>query len=431
MGVDGPHRVTSVPADEFGAGDVPVASLSWSGFAPVGPAGDLFYWFFESSRASLMPQAHVLPLVVWLNGGPGSSSLLGLFMENGPFRLAGSPARVTPAAVPWNRGVHLLYWDQPVGTGFSTVQDGRYATDQQTVARDFCAALEQFYEAVGYSECPLFIAGESYAGKFIPNIAAEILDHHPNIPLQGVAIGDGWISPHVQARAQVAYAFELGFVDHRQRREVEAMLDRADRAFEAGDGALAYRLQNGVEQRILDCAGQPDIFDVRRWSAIEDADALTRYLNSAGFKSAVGVPPTATWSPATDDSPVAAALEADGMVDAAGVVGRLLSRIDVLIYSGNFDLSCGYAGAERLLSELDWHGRDAWNRLGRLIWTGDNGVTLGYVKQLDRLTQVVVPGAGHLAPADQPGTVRSMIENWIAGSAFVGRMPPDRDGTTQ
>jgi len=425
MGVGEPHRVTSVPASEFGAGAVTVPGVSWSGFAPVGPAGELFYWFFESARAGLVPRAETLPLVVWLNGGPGSSSLLGLFTENGPVRLTGSPARVTPATVSWNRGAHLLYWDQPVGTGFSTVHDGNYATNQRTVAREFCAALEHFYASVGYRDCPLFIAGESYAGKFIPNIAAEILAHQPQIPLRGIAIGDGWISPHVQARAQVAFAFELGFVDHRQRVEVDAMLDQADRAFADGDGALAYRLQNRVEQRILSCSGQPDIFDVRRWSGLEDADALTRYLNSAALKSAVGLPESAEWSPATDDSPVAAALEADGMIDAAGVVAGLLSRVDVLIYSGNFDMSCGYAGAERLLSELDWHGRDEWNALSRLIWTGDHGAPLGYVKQLDRLTQVVVPGAGHLAPADQPSTVRSMIENWIVGSEFVGRLPPD------
>jgi carboxypeptidase C (cathepsin A) len=42
---------------------------------------NLFYWFFKNTELS------DLPLVVYLNGGPGSSSVTSIFLENGPLRL--------------------------------------------------------------------------------------------------------------------------------------------------------------------------------------------------------------------------------------------------------------------------------------------------------------------------------------------------------
>ena len=42
----------------------------------------MFYWLFKNT--SLDDSA---PLILWLNGGPGSSSMFGLFLENGPLRV--------------------------------------------------------------------------------------------------------------------------------------------------------------------------------------------------------------------------------------------------------------------------------------------------------------------------------------------------------
>ncbi|VDK68119.1 unnamed protein product, partial [Cylicostephanus goldi] len=64
------------------------------------------------------------PLLLWLNGGPGSSSLEGLFFENGPFRIGKDGFTVTSNPYSWNKFANVLYLESPVGVGYSYSTDG-------------------------------------------------------------------------------------------------------------------------------------------------------------------------------------------------------------------------------------------------------------------------------------------------------------------
>jgi carboxypeptidase C (cathepsin A) len=55
---------------------------------------------------------------MWLTGGPGCSSELAVFYENGPFTINDNMT-LTPHAQAWNQVSNLIYVDQPVGSGFS------------------------------------------------------------------------------------------------------------------------------------------------------------------------------------------------------------------------------------------------------------------------------------------------------------------------
>jgi len=74
---------------------------------------NVFYWFFESQGT---PSSD--PVVLWLTGGPGCSSELALFFENGPYTVDGN-GNLSPNPYSCNSFTNLLYVDQPVGTGFS------------------------------------------------------------------------------------------------------------------------------------------------------------------------------------------------------------------------------------------------------------------------------------------------------------------------
>merc|ERR1719473_2155643 len=81
------------------------------GFIPVGNDGDdIFYWYFPSRN-----NAETAPLVMWLTGGPGCSSELAIFYENGPMKL--QDGKVITNEFSWNNKANLIYIDQPVGTG--------------------------------------------------------------------------------------------------------------------------------------------------------------------------------------------------------------------------------------------------------------------------------------------------------------------------
>ncbi|KAF1930030.1 carboxypeptidase S1 [Didymella exigua CBS 183.55] len=91
---------------------------SYSGYVDLSPDVHVFYWFFESRNKPAED-----PFTLWLNGGPGSDSLIGLFEENGPCMLNENLTTVyNPYS--WNNVSNMLYISQPVGTGFSYQKQG-------------------------------------------------------------------------------------------------------------------------------------------------------------------------------------------------------------------------------------------------------------------------------------------------------------------
>lgn len=95
----------------------------YSGYLNVSATKRLHYWLVTSENN---PDAD--PTVLWLNGGPGCSSLDGWAYEHGPFRInATDPTQLVQFDYNWNKQANMLYLEAPVGVGFS------YSTDQVRV----------------------------------------------------------------------------------------------------------------------------------------------------------------------------------------------------------------------------------------------------------------------------------------------------------
>merc|ERR1712166_1210760 len=135
------------------------------------------------------------PVVLWLNGGPGSSSILGMLQEMGPVVMNGTGGLMqNPYA--WTKQANLLILEAPAGVGFSYCKEmlsgGSCKNTDLTTAADSRAALEDFFKT-HFPEpkgSPFYISGESYAGVYIPTLAKEILDNAPEINIKGIAVGD-------------------------------------------------------------------------------------------------------------------------------------------------------------------------------------------------------------------------------------------------
>lgn len=109
------------------------------------------------------------PLLIWLQGGPGSSSTAyGNFFELGPL-----DENLNPRNTSWVKYANLLFVDNPVGTGFSYVDDNNaFTTTNEEIGNDFVQLLKGFYEAVPeMKKVPLYIFSESYGGKMTAEIA--------------------------------------------------------------------------------------------------------------------------------------------------------------------------------------------------------------------------------------------------------------------
>jgi carboxypeptidase C (cathepsin A) len=131
-----------------------------SGYFNIGNSGKkYFFWFFESRNN---PKSD--PLVLWLTGGPGCSSEIALFGENGPCSIDGTNTKSNKYS--WNSKANLLYVDQPSGTGFS-YGDEDSTHDEKGVSNDlylFVTAFLRKYPV--YQNLPFFLFGESYAGHY-------------------------------------------------------------------------------------------------------------------------------------------------------------------------------------------------------------------------------------------------------------------------
>ncbi|VDM78364.1 unnamed protein product, partial [Strongylus vulgaris] len=143
------------------------------------------------------------PLLVWFNGGPGCSSLLGLFEELGSFYVNFDGATLYENVYAWNAKANVLYLESPIGVGFSydTTQDAYInANDDQTAAQNY-AALKDFFSRVQpqYNNRTFYLTGESYAGIYIPMLSQRVVEgisrgDFPNNKFQGAAIGNGFMN---------------------------------------------------------------------------------------------------------------------------------------------------------------------------------------------------------------------------------------------
>ena len=195
---------------------------SYSGFITVNETtgSHMFFWFFPCNESAISRDA--APVSIWLNGGPGASSLFGLLELHGPLRAVfnGTGNDTIAELNPWSwyNRASIIYIDNPVGTGYSHTLPEGFVTTQEEVGVDLYEFLTQFFTLFPeYADNDFYAFGESYAGKYIPVISKKIHDENQNNPdvriqLKGIGIGNGFISPYDQA-IYSTYLHELSFLD--------------------------------------------------------------------------------------------------------------------------------------------------------------------------------------------------------------------------
>jgi vitellogenic carboxypeptidase-like protein len=203
----------------------------------------MFYWYFEAQDGNKSA-----PLLVWLQGGPGGSSLFGLFSEMGPYELD-ADLKPVKRPVTWNKKYRMLFIDNPVGAGFSYTSTEQYCHDTKVcVASNLYSLLTQFYTMFEELQAvPLYITGESYGGHYVPAIGAHIVRQNMAtpapavaLPLAGVAIGDGWVDPAVQISAYPEMMFGQGLISEHQKVTISEYCDHAIELINAGQFTEAF-----------------------------------------------------------------------------------------------------------------------------------------------------------------------------------------------
>lgn len=232
------------------------------------PGSALYFWAFDAIDVD--PQTATT--IIWLQGGPGSSGMLGLFMEQGPYRWNGSGLHVN--SYTWARNYNLVFFDQPAGTGFSVLGNiSNIVTTGEEYASQLVEALELLFNLYPHLN-NFYILGESYSGHYAPTTAEAIVEANQKngdfFKLHGIGVGNGFNAPAFQTAYSAEFAVSNGLIGF-------ASLDLVNNASEAceSDPSLPRSVPNLL--RPLALHPLPSSLDAGRASYAK-GDNITSYI---------------------------------------------------------------------------------------------------------------------------------------------------------
>jgi len=378
----------------------------------------LYYWFFESRS-----QPATDPLILWLTGGPGCSSLLAMFVENGPYIINKHNESVSLNPYSWNSFANVIWLDQPVGTGFSYADHiDDYAFDEKIIADDVYTFLQTFLTIhPKYQAAPLYIMGESYAGHYVPAIGVRVVagGGSPTLNLKAISIGNGWVDPALQYERYAPFAYDNGLIDEIERDIFVAQSVACVVAVKSYLFPIAMDLCNLLISEIQAAGGNFNVYDIRLPCSTPglcyDFSYVDKLLNKESVQEALGV--NRTWVEC--DTAVHELLLGDWLLNYEKDIPSILNAgVRVLIYSGMEDFICNYYGGGNWTASMPWPGQSAFNAAQMKPWAL-NSTTVGYAKASQNFTWVEVLRAGHMVPMDQPQAALDLVRRFLNNLPFT------------
>lgn len=423
-------RIRSVDPSKLGIDNV----KQWSGYLDFKDTKHFFYWFFESRND---PKND--PIILWLNGGPGCSSFTGLLFELGPSSIG---PNLKPIHNPhsWNNNASVIFLEQPLGVGFSYGDEK--VTTSELAAKDAYIFLELFFKQFPHLRGNDFhIAGESYAGHYIPQIAHEIVVENPDrtFNLTSVMIGNGITDPLVQSDYYQPMACGQGGYSSVLTEE------QCDKMTQDAKSCKILNQACYLTQRSIPCflavsvcdkallspyeATGLNVYDMRAPCEDQGNDGLCywglrnveEYMNLAEVQNILGSD-VHNYTGCNDNVFGGFLLSGDEAKPFQQFIAELLNRdIPVLIYAGDKDYICNWLGNHAWTNKLEWNDHTAYERAPLKGWRhSETFEEIGQVKNYGPLTFVRVYDAGHMVPYDQPEASIDMVNQWISGFYSLG-----------
>uniref|UniRef100_A0A8C4FFH8 Carboxypeptidase n=1 Tax=Dicentrarchus labrax TaxID=13489 RepID=A0A8C4FFH8_DICLA len=420
----------------------------YSGYLNVADGKHLHYWFVESQQNPASD-----PVVLWLNGGPGCSSLDGLLTEHGPFLIQDDGVTLQYNPYSWNKIANVLYLESPVGVGFSYSDDQKYGTNDTEVSMNNYLALKDFFRLFPeFNKNELFLTGESYGGIYIPTLAERVMED-ASLNLQGVAVGNGMSSYELNDNSLVYFAYYHGLLGSRLWSDLQTFCcsggkcnfyDNQDQNCSAtlgqvqdivySSGLNMYNLYapcpGGVRELVIRDLGNSFInnqwtqlwnqkvrglaslhLSVRLDPPCTNSTPSSLYLNNPYVRAALHISPKALdW--------VICSAEVNLKygrlyMDVRKQYLKLLSALKyrVLVYNGDVDMACNFMGDEWFVESLNQQvevQRRPW------LYDDEDGRQVGgFVKEFDNIAFLTVKGSGHMVPSDKPIAAFAMFTRFI------------------
>ncbi|KAH8556379.1 serine carboxypeptidase [Umbelopsis sp. PMI_123] len=436
------YRIKALP----GVADL-VNMTQYAGHIEIAPEhnANIFFWLLNSQNIKSSNK-----LVIWLNGGPGCSSMDGMFLENGPYRIK-QDLTVDISLGGWQDHANIVFVDQPVGTGFSFANTDSYVKNMTEMAISFNTFLDLFFEVFPERATnELYIAGESFAGTYIPYIAQQLLQQNKvagttKYDIRGLVIGNGWISPLHQYEASFDFSVRENLLTGQYKSTASQHLEycRASLARQEliSIGVCEQILTDTIDSSThmeddhLYCINQYDIRMKNEPSPQcgmtwpHELQDVTKYLTSKNVVDAIHANKQMLgWTECSGG--VSRALDYDESKPSYYLLSDLLDETPILLFSGDKDLICNSLGTEYLIGNLTWGGAKGFQQATAQEWhIGDR--IAGYNTTERNLTYVLVKDASHMVPYDKPTEMLDMINRFIGVSDGTVRGVPSWIGTQQ
>jgi carboxypeptidase C (cathepsin A) len=446
-------------------------SKHYSGYLPVGNKEKfLHYWFIESENNPATD-----PVTLWLNGGPGSSSLIGLFTENGQLATNDDSLTYPINGIPqvfynnfsWQKVSSTIYLESPAGVGFSyCLSSGTNNTvvcsntDDSTASDAYDFLVNFFQSYPEYSKNDFYITGESYAGIYIPMLAEQIMNRSTTINLKGLAIGDGCWGNTVGTcdfgsgdalRISTNFYHGHAMVSETLFQQIitacgdfSKMSAQCSALITQMDAELGqYDVYNIYDECGSDDLSFSDIFGKNNKTGTyylkafsKDMDEVNAWLNShkrpssllgaatndytcggeTAMSSYLKEPSVRTAIHVRSDNPGQRYTKT--ATNLLPLYKTLVQKYRVLIYSGDADACVPYYGTEEWTQGLGFPVTEDWRPWTSQFTTGYSG-TAGYVtKFTNDFTFLTIKGAGHMVPTYKPVPALTFISRWLAGQPF-------------
>ncbi|KAG6557705.1 hypothetical protein Mapa_000470 [Marchantia paleacea] len=426
----------------------------YSGYVTVdeGHGRALFYFFVEAQND---PQSK--PLTLWLNGGPGCSSFgFGNFVEHGPFSIRDNAVVLNPFS--WNRVSNVLYLESPAGVGFSySNTSSDYTTDDEKTAQDAFTFMQGWVQKFPeYQNRTFFIAGESYGGYYVPQLAALLVKQNfsspPFLQLRGIMIGNPSINLEADAGADSVTSFLwshglisddsyaklrsdchdfkpsymdieacASFLDYVYRNET-ALMDWYDILSDTCPAAYLNAAQpKNLKMQMMPASrskGQKastypcHTLDMVPYLARQDVQAVLHVRNAS-------IP--APWSQCSE------VLSYNITTETVEPLLKLLIESDMRlwVYSGDQDSAIPFSATRRRVEKLS-HETGLRITSHYQPWYTDNQIGGWTVSYGPNLLFATVRGAGHFVPTDQPVRALRLFSSFLSDLGLpLGRQQSD------
>ena len=421
--------------------DKPLKSDMYSGYVDV-QGMQVHYLFVECE--SKAPQD--APVLVWSNGGPGASSMFGLFVELGPYVMneqslkAQGPPTLFDNPYAWTKSGSILMFDWPPPVGFSYCNDdptGKGTScgdwDDDRFSRVAYGALSAWYgKFPEFGTNDLYLTGESYAGIYIPRLAKSILeggDASLKTRLKGFAVGDACAGNQVNCGGESPWFNLLFLYGHGQlsTKLFDKVTSTCGQKYLKQGGtappgclAILQRMTTAAagffEYNLYDECTYDDLLSN---GAVNDyvcggGSALNKWILREDVREALHVPTNSLFFDGDNG---------EGMTykqtepDLMPFYRKVAQKTDlrVLVYNGDADPSINSFVAENWTVALGYDEVEPWR-----AWTLDGcrkvgGYVTRYRQNFDYLT---IRGSGHMVPQFKPAAAAAFLQNWLTGDDY-------------